>query len=157
MNSRPSIRQLEQLKTVMTQMLVEANNANWQELSRLDSERRVILNYSENAADLKVRRMAAPAVSSSLGPLALAGSSYRHSSRDAATVPHDTGDAQPQDRPSDEYRSLSQQIMTLDAAIQTTVEDARSSLLKQSRGMRAQASAKKCYETTRNIKASSYS
>ena len=47
MNPPLSIVQLKQLKGIMQSMLAEANDANWQELSRLDSERRVLIGYTE--------------------------------------------------------------------------------------------------------------
>lgn len=157
MSSRPSISQLEQLKVIMTQMLAEAKDGNWQELSRLDSERRVVLDYSDNRASKTAAPLAAPAVSSSYGPLALAGCAYRRSPAKAFKEEQLTADKHQREVFSEQYCALSRQLMELDAEIKTTVESARKALLTQSRGMRAQVIAKKGYETTQKIKASSYS
>lgn len=48
MSEALTIAQLVKVHTLMLSMLEEAVNANWQELNRLDSERRVLLENKNN-------------------------------------------------------------------------------------------------------------
>lgn len=128
MNPPLSIEQLRRLEGIMQTMLAEANNANWQELSRLDSERRVLIDYQERSLGKHINAPdKAPAISS------------------ARTTPNP------------EYLALSAELKALDKAITTTVLNARHALLEQTRGLRAQVSAKKGYEQANTMKVNSYS
>lgn len=49
MNGALTISELVKVHTLMLSMLEEAVNANWQELNRLDSERRVLLEQKNNS------------------------------------------------------------------------------------------------------------
>lgn len=158
---RLSIEQLKRLHDIMQTMLAEANDANWQELSRLDSERRVLIEYRErlNGPRTTVHDKASDGVQASpdlqtesgentsgdLRSVQLSGSpaaAETHSSRQAANP---------------EYLALSAELKALDEAITTTVLNARQALLEQTRGLRAQVSAKKGYEQASTMKVSSYS
>lgn len=48
MNNALAIPELVEIKNIMEKMLVEAQQANWSELNRLDSERRSIIQSDEN-------------------------------------------------------------------------------------------------------------
>ena len=122
-----SIDQLKRLKVIMQMMLSEANNANWQELSRLDSERRVLIDF--DAAVLDEHKDAVEPESAE-----------RKRSLDRQT----------------EYQALSNELVAIDEEISNTVQKARQALLEQTRGLKAQVSAKKEYEQVNTMKVSSY-
>ena len=122
-----SIDQLKRLKVIMQMMLSEANNANWQELSRLDSERRVLIDF--DAAVLDEHKDAVEPESAE-----------RKRSLDRQT----------------EYQALSNELVAIDEEISNTVQKARQALLEQTRGLKAQVSAKKEYEQANTMKVSSY-
>lgn len=159
MNPRLSIDQLEQLKSIMNLMLVEAKAENWPEISRLDGERRIILNYPEHARELHPSALSEPAISSGQRPFALTPT-VRATARPetSGSLPTDDVDSREIESPADDgYRALSKDILELDSAIRKTIEDAKEALLKESRGMRAQVNAKKGYEKTSNMNPCSYS
>ena len=122
-----SIDQLKRLKVIMQMMRSEANNANWQELSRLDSERRVLIDF--DAAVLDEHKDAVEPESAE-----------RKRSLDRQT----------------EYQALSNELVAIDEEISNTVQKARQALLEQTRGLKAQVSAKKEYEQANTMKVSSY-
>ncbi len=161
MNLPLSIEQLKQLRSIMQTMLVEANNANWQELSRLDSERRVLIGYKERpgisnqkhgekASEFAQLRPASNKVSCS--PTRSEARSVSSSEAAVSTTVNSTGNA-----PDEEYVALSKELTALDKEITKTVLDARHALLEQTRVLRAQVSAKKGYEQANTMKISSYS
>ena len=160
MNSPLSIEQLKRIKGIMLSMLAEASIANWQELSRLDSERRVMLNYqgrvsdsSDGCQEISLGGQPVPvprAESTRTAPEVLRTALLSHSTKtpdnsSAVTVK------------SSEYHVLSAELAALDQEIITTVLKARQSVLEQTRGLQAQVSAKKCYEQANVMKVSSYS
>ncbi len=157
MTSRLSIEQLERLKSIMNTMLLEARNSNWPELSRLDSERRIVMNYPKDACETYRAALSRPAISSGQRPFALEPSARTMpSSRDethSAPVARGTDTSAPDER----YRRLSNEVMDLDVEIRKTIEQAKEALLTESRGMRAQVNAKKGYEETSKMKSRSYS
>lgn len=160
MNPRLSIDQLEQLKSIMHLMLVEAKAENWPELSRLDGERRIILNYPEHARELHPSALSEPAISSGQRPFALTPTVRAAARADTSgSLPAtDDADSRKNESPADlGYRTLSKDVLELDSAIRKTIEDAKEALLKESRGMRAQVNAKKGYEKTSNMNPCSYS
>ncbi len=159
MNPRLSIDQLEQLKSIMHLMLIEAKAENWPELSRLDGERRIILNYPEHARELHPSALSEPAISSGQRPFALTPAVRAAARPDTSgSLPADDTDSREnQPLADDGYRALSKDVLELDSAIRKTIEDAKEALLKESRGMRAQVNAKKGYEKTSNMSPCSYS
>lgn len=128
-----SIDEMSRILVIMEQMLLEAANANWQELSRLDSERRVLLGYQERQR--------------SNNELLQANDSLR-----AAPGERET----PEFTQTEEYLGLKERLMELDARITRKVDESRQLLIEQNRGLQAQVSAKKSYEHTRALPATSY-
>ncbi|MGQ7848494.1 hypothetical protein ACUNV4_28620 [Granulosicoccus sp. 3-233] len=157
MTSRLSLAQLEKLKSIMQMMLLEARNSNWPELSRLDGERRVVLNYPENAHEQHTAALAKPAISSGQRPFALTPDAKASSLPDTASSARPAGTPENHVPADDRYRVLSQEVMDLDSAIRKAIEAAKEAFLTESRGMRAQVNAKKGYEKTSNMKPRSYS
>lgn len=156
MSSRLTILQLQQLKSIMQKMLAEASAANWSELSRLDGERRVVLDYPENAREMNALAAPRAAISSGQRPLSLEPTVHQPETTNVSAFSQ-TDDSHAADGPSDDnYRRLSKELMELDASIKKTIEDAREVLLNESRVIRAQVSAKKGYEKTSNMKSRSY-
>lgn len=155
MNKPLSIEQLKRIKGIMQSMLAEASNANWQELSRLDSERRVTIDYQEEASGKNKAFCEASAggqphpvqhqESEGTAPEVLRGTLTAPLQSSAETVPNP------------EYRELTAELAALDKQIITTVLNARQSLLEQTRGLQAQVSAKKGYEQASTMKVYSYS
>ncbi len=160
MNPPLSIGQLKQLRIIMRTMLSEASNANWQELSRLDSERRVLIEYKTTATN-RHKNAVDPATNNQQRPLdiqkesefqALAGSTTQGVRSSSAL-----GDNSKRSKPNPEYLALSTELVAIDKEIFKTVQKARQALLEQTRGLKAQVSAKKEYEQANIMKVSSYS
>lgn len=145
----------------MRTMLVEANNANWQELSRLDSERRVLIGYKERSAknnqklDGNTTEAARPTSESVKVPGSMSQQEAQATSSSEATASTTVGSTGYS--PTTEYVALSKELAALDKEITRTVLDARHALLEQTRVLRAQVSAKKGYEQANTMKISSYS
>lgn len=162
MNSTLSVEQLKQLKGIMQSMLAQANNANWQELSRLDSERRVLIGYNERTTSTR-NALLGNAVESGKSPATgLQAESESAAQQEVQTIPlaesGTTGATNPiRKAPTREYANLSAEIISLDKQITSTVVNARQALLDQTRVLRAQVSAKKGYENANTMKISSYS
>lgn len=157
MTHRLSLDQLQQLESIMQKMLIEANAANWPELSRLDGERRILLNYPENARELRAAAMATPAISSGQRPVPLTPSAIQTNNGSLSGSSSQDDDGEQDARTLEACRRLSKELLELDATIKKTIESAKEALLKESRGMRAQVSAKKGYEQANNMTPRSYS
>ncbi len=160
MNPSLSIDQLKRLKGIMQTMLLEANNANWQELSRLDSERRVLIDYKERASGKP--NVSHKASSGGQPPSDSQTGSGRVTPENLWATQPSRSPVAPESRsagttPTREYLALSAELTELDKEITTTVLNARHALLEQTRGLRAQVSAKKRYEQANTMKVSSYS
>ncbi|ASJ71794.1 hypothetical protein [Granulosicoccus antarcticus] len=157
-----SIEQLRQLKVIMQSMLSEASNANWQELSRLDSERRVLINYKA-ATSVERKILGNPASQNAQQQQSEidngSGSTDRLNNSQRMRLLPSLGSAHSaKPSPSDlEYQALSAELTAIDKRISSTVQEARKVLLEQTRGLKAQVSAKKGYEQTKTMKVSSYS
>ena len=160
MNPSLSISQLKRLKDIMQTMLSEANNANWQELSRLDSERRVLIKYKSAATD-KPTTPDASTSASRQQPLNIhqRPTSQSHAESPAPGVRSSSthSDNSTELKPDSEYLALSTELIAIDKEISRTVQKARQALLEQTRGLRAQVSAKNEYEQANIMKVSSYS
>ena len=160
MNPPLSISQLKKLRLIMRTMLSEANNANWQELSRLDSERRVLINYKSVATDThKIQIDSAPSqrqqprgIETESTSQARAGSTTPDTRASSALEGISTAS-----KPDQEYLALSTELTAIDKEISKTVQAARQALLEQTRGLKAQVSAKNEYEQANIMKVSSYS
>ncbi len=160
MNPSLSISQLKRLKDIMQTMLSEANNANWQELSRLDSERRVLIDYQAAATgrrNIQIdqtsgHRQQPPDTQIATTSDAPVGSTTEGVHSSSALSDPSTGF-----KPNPEYLALSTELTAIDKEISKTVQNARQALLEQTRGLRAQVSAKKEYEQASIMKVSSYS
>lgn len=160
MNLPLSIEVLKRLKSVMQAMAVEANNADWQELSRLDNERRKLIDYKDHEADKRSAMVEAPGK----GQLPQDISAESHLSARGGfqeTYPprsfRVTGSNDNATTRDPEYLALCKELTALDTEISNTVQKARQALLEQTRGLRAQVSAKKRYEQANTMKVSSYS
>lgn len=162
MNPPLSIEQLKRLKGIMQTMLAEANNANWQELSRLDSERRVLIGYKErtrSTLDTQLNKGSEGAQSSPRSSLANTGRGTRQEPQATPLFESPASTAVSSIKPAviSEHAALSAELTALDKEINTTVLSARNVMLEQTRVLRAQVSAKKGYEKANTIQISSYS
>ena len=162
MNPPLSIVQLKQLKGIMQSMLAEANDANWQGLSRLDSERRVLIGYTERTRtthDTRLDEASKDGKASPPGSQTEPGSRIKPESqaRPFPESPVSTSISPVRTASNKEYVALSAELTALDNEINSTVLNARHALLEQTRVLRAQVSAKKRYEQTNTMKISSYS
>jgi hypothetical protein len=152
-----SIDTLQRLQSVMTHMLEEAANANWQELSRLDSERRVLLEYIGTQALTHTDRLDGAAMAS--GQLQARQRLGHDHPATADKKSHATAmpaaDARVTQSP--EHQALCKTLKKLDQRIIDTVQQARRQLIEQTRDLRAQVCAKNGYEKARNMRTSSHS
>ncbi len=155
-----SIDQLKRLKVIMQMMLSEANNANWQELSRLDSERRVLIDF-DAAVFGKNKDAVDPASGGRIRPLDIqrepVSQARASSSTQGARSSSALGEISTGSKPDPEYLALCTELVAIDEEISSTVQKARQVLLEQTRGFKAQVSAKKEYEQANTMKVSSYS
>lgn len=127
-----SLKDLKRIHQIMEAMLEQANQENWHELMRLDGERRVVLNYTADVPE--------------------AGTPNRSGNKQI-----DTGSIGTTTRPfSAEHQILGKQLAELDQAINKKLNESRQSLVEQTRGLRAQVSAKKNYERVNSAQVSTY-
>lgn len=127
-----SITELERLIVIMRQMQQHASSANWQELARLDTERRALLKY-DAAADSS------------------------HNDSQSTQTDQSSPDSERQvdslhSRPNDSlHESLVQEIQALDRQIINEAAAAREKLLVLNRGLNDQVKAKNLYAQTSSI------
>lgn len=120
-----SISALKEVKRVMEDMLVQADNQNWDALAQLDVNRRVLLDYEQLQAPAK-------AVSDIF-------SGSPSSSSSGLVNGHSTSEQ------NTEYADICKSIIELDKAINHAVQRVRQSLVEEKRGLQAQVAAKKGY------------
>lgn len=125
--------ELESLISIMNRMLVEANSSNWQALNRLDSERRVILQYKDK-----------------LNQSTPASENYSDDQRllQTASVTNQAGvdsigNGDNQQAPN--YRELVAKVIELDRILISTAQEARQDLLLKKRQNANQFKAKQGY------------
>ena len=107
------------LHDIMQAMLHEASRSNWQELSRLDSERRVLLQYVDRA-----------------DPQQATDNTIADEQRHADTS---------RSNPVPEEEQLRRCLLALDQEINLTVQNAREALVLETRDLRAQHTAQQSY------------
>lgn len=123
---------LVRLVTIMRSMHDVVTDADWQELARLDSERRALLKYDPSSA-FPIDNDQVPA-NVLLGQPASTGFNDRNNSE------------------SDSRReSLIAEILSLDEQIISTVQNARQRLLNENRGLSGQRKAKELYAKTSSM------
>lgn len=120
-----SITELDKLLQLMCKMQEAANSEDWQELSRLDSERRTLLNFQQDWKNSKN------------GDVSSFDSGHQLLSDNSASA--------------NKHAALTKEILTLDEAIIAAVQTARQKLLAQNRGLLAQQRAKKLYAQTSSM------
>lgn len=149
MKPRLTTAQLKRLRSVMQHMLSAAASADWEELSRLDQQRRVILDYPAQNRHADTAPSGIQAISSGGRPLPLQPRQANadmtrddpHASEQESHVSHALHDRQ--------HQALVEEVMTLDADIKSQIEQARQSLLQESRQVKAQIKARNGYVQTR--------
>lgn len=125
-----TLAELKELICLMQRMLQEATDANWQALARLDSERRVLIQYN----DLLVTDQAG---NTSETTTPTPSTSNKKSSAEIHFNP--------------EHQALIHQIRQLDAQILQTLTNAKELLLRKNRGLNAQATAQRGYAKAQSI------
>lgn len=126
---------LLKLLSIMQQMLVEATQANWQELDRLDNERRILIDFDPGFDKTKTIYKAT-VVSRSDNPGTIHRSNWTDSDCNSNNM---------------DIKTLTKQIMQLDLSIMKTVTEARGMSLDQNRVLADQVKAKDCYARTSTI------
>lgn len=125
-----SLKQLQQLLDVMEKMHSEALVANWDELTKLDQERRAIMKFDESSRDFQ------SPLKNRVNSLSTPNSRMGTNQNTTVTM---------------EYRKLTDGICHLDKVIHETVANAKKSLLLQKRNLKAQAAAQKNYAQAQSM------
>ncbi|MFK7861400.1 MAG: hypothetical protein AB8B64_21470 [Granulosicoccus sp.] len=124
-----STGELERLIEIMRDMYDFAMTSNWQELTRLDSERRVLLSYDS--------------------PVASPDTKYQHANHlTTAAMEHLHHKEAYDTAPDSRSEGLISEIRHLDSQIVQTVLTQRKQLLKETRGLSAQMKVKNIYAQT---------
>lgn len=119
--------ELVSLTRLMQKMLLATEAAEWDELSRLDSERRALLNYTSEHKDLRIQQVA--------------------TSQDVQSQRIDN--IAPENDP--ERAALIEEITILDQKILASAQSARKKLLDKNHDLSAQVKAKNLYAQTSQI------
>lgn len=127
-----NLQELERLLEIMRDMHDISISDNWQELARLDSERRALLRFD---ATVEV-------------------SDHLHQDQ-STLIPKPLAPAEPVDTDLpvelSHRDSLIQEILSLDAQILEVVQSKRQRLLDENRGLSAQLKAKQLYAKTSSM------
>jgi len=125
-----SVADLERLIEIMRNMHVVATDSNWQELARLDSERRALLKF-DSAQVMSI--------------------THNETSNELSGIPQATKHTKNNPAQDSYWQALVTQIVSLDKEIIHTVQSQRRRLLDENRGLSAQTRAKNEYAQTSSM------
>ena len=128
-----STMELERLIVIMRKMQQQASCGNWQELARLDGERRALLQYD-----------------SAVEPLVAGSQSSEHSQERPCMLSRNRDNVS-STLPEHHQRSLVEEICNLDKQIINEALAARAKLLAKNQGLNAQVKAKALYAQTNSF------